>query len=217
MFFIRYGVTLICCCLAAQVMAQSSGRLMLVDPHAYGTSHKVHHLIKNGDTFPRLISTSGISAILYQPELNAGSIAYSVSNGNHQTDQKTTSSFPAEVYLGSLQAGDYTITIQLFEGLNQTGMLLKTERFQFKVKDFEKDKQAPFSAISRISVYPNPSTGTINLKTENTEGEIEIINTFNQQIGLIKAESQVINLPPGVYILKYKQGDMLITEKILVK
>jgi hypothetical protein len=72
-----------------------------------------------------------------------------------------------------------------------------------------------------FSIYPNPSSGLINLKTNNnTELEISIFNNLGsllQKENLI-ADQKTFHLqyPDGIYFLNVKSKDISETYKIVL-
>ncbi len=73
------------------------------------------------------------------------------------------------------------------------------------------------------SVFPNPSSGLVNIKTENLElynitildVNSRIIEEFSNNIGDISFELN--NIPSGIYFLKIKTKDLILTKKLVVK
>jgi PKD repeat protein len=79
-----------------------------------------------------------------------------------------------------------------------------------------------------LNVFPNPSTGEINVSYENTYGETEVwleniegrriavILEKNQQTGAVSVRWNSQNLlPDGIYILKIKSNEQVINKKII--
>jgi len=80
-----------------------------------------------------------------------------------------------------------------------------------------------FSSIDEVKIYPNPSNnGTVNIETEATMDEIEIM-TINGQIlqqiknPVIESNTYTIsNLPKGFYFLKLSSATSSVTKKVLI-
>jgi hypothetical protein len=80
-----------------------------------------------------------------------------------------------------------------------------------------------FNLENAVSIYPNPSTDSVNISTTVSLEKIEIININGQIIQQIKSpEPQnetytVNNLPQGFYFLKLTSNNQTITKKIVVE
>jgi len=76
------------------------------------------------------------------------------------------------------------------------------------------------STSNLISVYPNPSTGNVNMKT-NVSGDLKIYNALGEEVyaELVSASSVFqINLPSGIYFWKVcTEGEIKGTGKIIVQ
>ncbi|QDO95493.1 T9SS type A sorting domain-containing protein [Formosa sediminum] len=77
-----------------------------------------------------------------------------------------------------------------------------------------------FELNNSISIYPNPSTSFLNVKT-TLDGEINysIYNLLGKQVQTGTINNNVINhnLTSGLYLLKLDNGTQSITKKIIVK
>jgi endonuclease I len=80
-----------------------------------------------------------------------------------------------------------------------------------------------FSSINTVQIYPNPSAnGTINISSETTLDEIELITINGQVIQQIKNPVfqnniyTITNLPNGFYFLKLSGNNESVTKKVLV-
>lgn len=79
---------------------------------------------------------------------------------------------------------------------------------------------------SEISIYPNPTSGTITigLKKEFENAEVIVVNTLNKVVyseafkKLIRnaVKIDLSNLPKGVYFIKFKTKEIEFTEKIIL-
>ena len=78
-----------------------------------------------------------------------------------------------------------------------------------------------------LSIFPNPNNGNFKLRCEPNYysiGEIQIINTFGQtiftkQVNFITntIEINLHEIPTGIYILKLKNYDSVMTKKIIIR
>jgi endonuclease I len=80
-----------------------------------------------------------------------------------------------------------------------------------------------FITLENISIYPNPSNdGTINIKTDASLEEINVISVNGQLIQQIKnpisidTNYSVFNLPKGFYFLQLSSNNQLVTKKIVI-
>ncbi len=87
------------------------------------------------------------------------------------------------------------------------------------ITDFETIK-------SQFNIYPNPSNGAFNLNIKTfTLGKNYSYEIFNLQGLSIKQknitketfEIKMLNQPSGIYILKYQEGEMIITRKLIIQ
>ena len=75
---------------------------------------------------------------------------------------------------------------------------------------------------SRISVYPNPTTGMIFINTFAENGIFEIYNSIGKKVksGVLTGKNSKVNLSgsaSGLYILKIKSEDKELVESIILK
>lgn len=79
-----------------------------------------------------------------------------------------------------------------------------------------------FDLENAISIYPNPSSDVVNIYTEITLDEIDIISINGQVLQQIKKPTiqnntySISNLPKGFYFLKLSSGINLITKKVMI-
>ena len=96
------------------------------------------------------------------------------------------------------------------------------DHFDFDCKSFVSDM-----GNNNLNVFPNPNNGNFKLRCEPNYysiGEIQIINTFGQilftkQVNFITntIEINLPEIPTGLYILKLKNYDSLMTKKIIIR
>ena len=79
------------------------------------------------------------------------------------------------------------------------------------------------STIEGLSIYPNPvSTGKITVSSKSTiEKDITIFDVLGKKV--LQAtftsakELNVSGISPGIYIIKFREGDATETRKLIVK
>lgn len=73
---------------------------------------------------------------------------------------------------------------------------------------------------SQFSIYPNPSSNFISIKTENTIDKIEMYSTIGKLVLMeekITKNLSVENLNSGLYLMKIYSDNKVATKKIIVK
>jgi len=94
------------------------------------------------------------------------------------------------------------------------------ELFTYSNDELNTLDTSTFELESSLSIYPNPSTNLLNVKS-TLEGEINytIYNILGKQVlnGTIKNNVINHNLTSGLYLLKLDNGSNAITKKIIVK
>ena len=79
-----------------------------------------------------------------------------------------------------------------------------------------------YNNLSAVNVYPNPSTDVINISTDITLDEIDIITINGQVLQQIKKPAfenntySISNLPKGFYFLKLSTATNSISKKVLI-
>jgi hypothetical protein len=85
------------------------------------------------------------------------------------------------------------------------------------VKYFRKNSSLNENKLEQaVSIYPNPTTGKIWIKSVNT-AEFEIRDQLGKKLmeGVFENSIEVSELKPGIYHLTIKSNDMIYTAKIL--
>jgi endonuclease I len=79
-----------------------------------------------------------------------------------------------------------------------------------------------FDSLSSVSIYPNPSNDIINIATEITLDEIDIITINGQVLQQIKKPVMqnnnytISNLPKGFYFIKLSSDSSSVTKKVVI-
>ena len=74
---------------------------------------------------------------------------------------------------------------------------------------------------SKFSVYPNPSSDVINIRTTETVDKVELYNTLGQSV--IRSNSfdgnqiDINSVKSGLYLLKIYSGNKTVTKKVIVR
>ena len=88
--------------------------------------------------------------------------------------------------------------------------------------EFNLQQKEEISINKKIDIFPNPSSGTFNIKHNiNQPLTIQIFSITGKLISFLTVQDDNIikidNLKPGIYILKIKEDKQLIkTEKIII-
>lgn len=70
---------------------------------------------------------------------------------------------------------------------------------------------------NKFSVYPNPSSNFLNIRTNKTIDKVELYNTIGQLIIVKKTTNINVNsLNPGLYILKIYSGNRSVIKKVII-
>ena len=72
--------------------------------------------------------------------------------------------------------------------------------------------------VNQVSVYPNPATDIINIKSINAIDHLELYNVLGKQVLRRKNADKIVvsNFETGIYILKIYSGKNIVTKKIIV-
>lgn len=73
---------------------------------------------------------------------------------------------------------------------------------------------------SKFSVYPNPSTDIINIRTDETLDKTELYNTLGQLILNKDRNTKQLNIysiKSGIYLLKIYSGNKTVTKKVIIE
>jgi hypothetical protein len=74
------------------------------------------------------------------------------------------------------------------------------------------------SVEESVTVYPNPSNGTLNIRSGRPVQNVTVLNQQGQTVTTIHAANQLDlrALPPGIYILKIQLTDGIVTRKVSI-
>ena len=70
---------------------------------------------------------------------------------------------------------------------------------------------------NKFSVYPNPSSDVLNIRTNEPIDKVELYNTIGQLIVAKKTTNiNISSIKIGVYILKIYSGNRIVTKKVMI-
>ena len=70
---------------------------------------------------------------------------------------------------------------------------------------------------NKFSVYPNPSSDVLNIRTDEPIEKVELYNTIGQLIVAKKTTNiNISSINIGVYILKIYSGNRIVTKKVMI-
>ena len=70
---------------------------------------------------------------------------------------------------------------------------------------------------NKFSVYPNPSSDVLNIRTNEPIDKVELYNTIGQLIVAKKTTNiNISSINIGVYILKIYSGKRIVTKKVMI-
>ena len=70
---------------------------------------------------------------------------------------------------------------------------------------------------NKFSVYPNPSSDVLNIRTNEPIDKVELYNTIGQLIVVKKTTNiNISSLKTGIYILKIYSGNRIVTKKVMI-
>jgi PKD repeat protein len=110
-----------------------------------------------------------------------------------------------------VENGDYRVEVT-FKGCTATSSCITFS--SLSISDFEAKKE--------FVVYPNPSSGIVNFKSD-FDGEFRILNQLGQTIKTFKVKSDSDNainleqLNEGVYFIHGMRGNKMVTRKVIIK
>jgi len=150
---------------------------------------------------------NGLEVTFANSSENATSYFWDFDDGNNSTDEN-----PIHTYAS---AGNYTVVLTAFNAICEDEF---SEEISITVGIFD-------ISNGRIKIYPNPTSGVINLSDENLIIQnIEITDIAGKTIfdskDLIRGSNFEIDLrsqPSGIYTLKIQTGNGVFTEKIMKK
>ncbi|MCK9255634.1 MAG: C25 family cysteine peptidase [Bacteroidales bacterium] len=113
---------------------------------------------------------------------------------------------------GSVKITNASTSETLWEYTSSGNWSSKTFQFCLDLTDIE-------SHTANINIYPNPSTGIINIENENIISNISVFNNIGQMLENKNYKDSNIsidlhNLPNGIYFIKITDDTKVITRKI---
>ena len=146
------------------------------------------------------ITISSAAIIVDAADVNNGSIDITVSGGSTPYTYEWSNGEVTEDIDG-LSAGDYTVTVTDANGCEHVSTFVVEIVNAISIAD----------ELSPIKIYPNPSSGLLNVNSEIIGFDMTIVDLFGkvvyQKNNLSKTESINLDLLDGVYFVKLKQKD----------
>jgi hypothetical protein len=100
--------------------------------------------------------------------------------------------------------------------------LYSTKKME-QVRVATNNKNTSLQTTNPVTIFPNPATSTLHLKTNKTINEIQILSIDGKKIyqsnPILNSNTtlNVNNFERGIYIVKVVQGDNIFTSKILLR
>lgn len=126
--------------------------------------------------------------------------------------------------------GNGTSFTTILYGIKDHDPLPGTSFYRLKQTDFNgngtysPEVEVVRQGSANISVYPNPAQSLVSVEAENIEAmDIELRNANGQSMPIAitrdqgKAWIALNTLPAGTYILTFQQGDLRMTEKLIIE
>ena len=129
--------------------------------------------------------------------------------------------------IGSLPAGDYTVTVTDAEGCQSTLTSTVSEPPHLMASSGHGNSRSLTSGVdqsnsSTLSIYPNPANSSINLRMQSAgEAEYSLINANGevvkaQKFNTAETNADVSNLPAGNYIVQIKTAQGVTNQNIVI-
>lgn len=126
---------------------------------------------------------------------------------------------------GKIIIGGQFTTYNNFSALNVTRIFPAASSNEAKTSTiyYDSEPEIDISNINEITIYPNPTSGLVQIKISNTKKyQATIYNLLGQKImeQIDVVDSTTINLSSlhkGTYIIVLRNGDETITKTLLIK
>lgn len=75
------------------------------------------------------------------------------------------------------------------------------------------------NTFNALTIYPNPASGIVNIKTQNTIVTLELYSILGKQLITVQSQDHidVSGFQTGIYLLKIKTNEGSITKKIVIE
>lgn len=151
-----------------------------------------------------------------KPDVDARGVWAAVIKTNGNIDYSNGTSFSSPIMAGAMacfiQANPNVNPSEVRQAVRESANLYQnpTDQMGYGIPDFEVAYNDLLSVAdvsqqqSLISVYPNPTTGILNIQSEKTIRQLQLISTEGKIIRKYHATNQINiqDLPKGIYILK---------------
>ncbi|MEH0154335.1 T9SS type A sorting domain-containing protein [Limibacter armeniacum] len=120
--------------------------------------------------------------------------------------------FPKNTYM--------ELMVETYEGPNATGKLI--ERYVRSIDALGASQSLSIGTTAdldtdKIQAWPNPSSGKVRISTPKGHGNLEILSVLGQRIKTLPAGHYAIDLPSGIYLLNFNDGNKQRVQKLIVR
>ncbi len=149
-----------------------------------------------------------------KPDVDALGSNASVIRPSGQIDTSSGTSFSSPIMAGAMacfiQAFPETVPSVMRQKVRESAHLFNnpTTQLGYGIPDFGEAYESMMSvtdlSASAISIYPNPTTGILNIQSEKPVKQIQLISVEGKIVRKYNASNQlnIQELPKGVYVLK---------------
>jgi len=176
--------------------------------------------VEDGMGADNVISDPGLVSLSYQAD---GGLDPRVLNGVAYSDQAdyTDPFFTPVPYKGAFSPDPNQLWIKGWTALDHYGYVVENPGQITTVADEQ---------LTGVSLYPNPTEGMITIKGAELSNDVVNISVFDQTgravkntqyanpvAGALNTQVNLSNLSTGLYIVKVRQGNKVMTERVSVK
>lgn len=177
------------------------------------------HTYSNGtlSVYLRLFRTAGFDIFAIQTQILNDTLKMDVCIRNHGTGSPETHDTTVQIAIVNNQVPN-NILVSLYD--NDTSTCFNsppygTSNYVLSVNELN-------AKSNLIKVFPNPTSGLLNLELKNSlkTSEIVFYNLLGKKVKTYNVTERKLNIkemPSGQYILKIKTDEGLITKKVMIK
>ncbi|MEH0154334.1 T9SS type A sorting domain-containing protein [Limibacter armeniacum] len=167
-----------------------------------------------------------LQTIVVEPKYEIGSVNFVVNGEQYHTSNNPPYSLTPKDENGIITPltpplidGFYfELIVETWTGPNATGELIERYVRSIATPGFTTAFAVGLdnSQETILQTWPNPSSGKVNIVSPNGKGNIEIVNVLGQNIQNLPSGQHQINLPRGIYLLNYSNGNEHTTQKLII-